>query len=448
MQAERRQLVLGRWAWVALGVVAFGALLYGLRAVLTPIFLAFTIAYILDPVVDRLESWKLPRAAGIAVVLGGFLAAIALFALLVVPGVVTDIANVARELPGHAKRGLAQLEPWLVARGVEIPKSADQWIVTAQKHADSLSKVPLAPVGDALKSIIGGTFSAIGAVFAALIVPILAVYLLNDFDKITAGFRDLIPLRYRDSVVSTAREVDGVLSQFMRGQLTVMAILAVLYGGAYSALGIRLAIPIGIAAGVLNIVPYVGSAFALVAGLLMALLGGGGWFQVGGVVVAYVVVQTLEGFVITPRIVGESVGLREVWVLLALFVGGEIFGFLGVLLAVPAAAVLKIFVGRAVAHYRASALFLTPAEALAAGGTGPPPSEPPPSGAEGEEALETRDEPDAAVDATDDTADDAAVDSAPDDDADQRDAPASDSGSRDPRSEPDGEDDDDAPTSS
>jgi hypothetical protein len=178
----------------------------------------------------------------------------------------------------------------------------------------------------------------------------------------------------------------------------VMAILAVLYGGAYMLLGVRLAIPIGIAAGILNFIPYLGSAFALIAGLLMAVLGGGSWLQIGGVVLAYVVVQTLEGFVITPRIVGESVGLREVWVLVALFVGGEIFGFLGVLLAVPVAAVLKIFVGRAIAHYKESALFLTPAEQMqlageAASATAPlEVAQPPPDDVPASEPLMTIDE--------------------------------------------------------
>jgi predicted PurR-regulated permease PerM len=196
-------------------------------------------------------------------------------------------------------------------------------------------------------------------------VPVLAIYLLYDFDRIIAGIRDLIPLRYREPVVSYAREIDAVLGDFVRGQLVVMIILAVLYGGAYAALGVRLAIPIGIVAGILNFVPYLGSAFALLSGLIMSLIGGGGWGQLAGVVIAYAVVQSLEGFVITPRVVGKTVGLRDVWVLLALFVGGELFGFLGVLLALPGAAVAKIFVTRAMTRYRASELFLAAPETAA-----------------------------------------------------------------------------------
>jgi predicted PurR-regulated permease PerM len=188
-------------------------------------------------------------------------------------------------------------------------------------------------------------------------VLVLAVYLLNDFDRITAGLTELIPLRWRGVVTRYAGDIDRMLSHFLRGQLTVMAILAVLYSAAYALLGVRLAVPIGMIAGILNFIPYLGSGFALVAGLLMSLLDGWDLWQVVGVVLAYTAVQTLEGFVTTPRIVGHTVGLSEIWVLVALFVGAELFGFLGVLLAVPAAAVAKIFVAPALRYYRRTALF-------------------------------------------------------------------------------------------
>ena len=228
-----------------------GVALYGLREVLTPIFLAFTIAYILDPVVDRLEAWRIPRGAAIAIVIVAFLGLVSAFLLLVIPEIARDVAAVARELPDHAKRGLARAEPWLAAQGVQVPHTADEWITHLKSKADSISADQLAPVGGALKTVIGGTVSAIGAVFGALIVPILAVYLLADFDHLVAGARELVPVRFRPSVGSIAKDIDRTLSQFMRGQLTVMLILAVLYGGSYWLLGVRLAVPIGIAAGVL-----------------------------------------------------------------------------------------------------------------------------------------------------------------------------------------------------
>jgi predicted PurR-regulated permease PerM len=225
----------------------------------------------------------------------------------------------------------------------------------------------LAPAGSIVSTLIGGTLSVLGSVVAALVVVVLAIYLLNDFDRLTAGIRDLLPGRWRAPVTGYAKDIDAILSQFIRGQLIVMGILAVLYSGAYGLLGVRLAVPIGLAAGMLSFIPYLGSACALAAGVLMSLLGGWHGWQLIGVGLAYTAIQILEGFVITPRIVGETVGLSAVWVLVALFVGGELFGFLGVLLAVPVAAVAKIFVARAVQYYRTTALFLqAPPDAVAA----------------------------------------------------------------------------------
>jgi predicted PurR-regulated permease PerM len=366
VEAPRRQIVFTRGVKVTLGVLLAGYLLYFLRGVLTPLCVAFAIAYVLDPVVDRLEAWRIPRALAIVIVMLVFLALVVLLFVLVIPRLVTDIANVIVELPGHAQRALTRLEPWLLQYGVEVPHSTTEWVERLQGQANNIASSILAPAGNVLRWFVGGTFSVIGAVAAALIVPVFAIYLLYDFDRIVAGIRDLTPPRWRGKVVSYAREIDNVLGHFIRGQLIIMAILAVLYGGAYTALGVRLAIPIGLMAGMLNFIPYLGSAFALVSGLLMLLIGGGSLMQMVGVAIAYTVIQSLEGFVITPRVVGKTVGLRDVWVLFALFVGGELFGFMGVLLALPFAAVAKIFVARGVTAYRGTDLFLGTAQVAGA----------------------------------------------------------------------------------
>lgn len=358
MEAPRHEMVLPRALYIAGAILIAAYVVYWLRDVLTPIFLAFIIAYILDPVVDQLEAWKMPRPAGIAIVLGGVLGVLVLFMALVLPGIATDVAGVIQELPRQLAALWARITPWLEQRGIVLPHSTAEWVESLNAFASDIAKSILAPAGNLLSSLMGGTLSVLGSVAAALIVLVLAVYLLNDFNRITAGATELIPLRWRETVTGYAEEINQILSQFMRGQLTVMAILAVLYSAAYALLDVRLAVPIGIIAGILNFIPYLGSAFALVTGVLMSLLGGWQPWQLAGVVLAYTVIQTLEGFVITPRIVGKTVGLSEIWVLVALFVGGQIFGFLGILLAVPAAAVAKIFVRRAVQHYRTTALFL------------------------------------------------------------------------------------------
>jgi predicted PurR-regulated permease PerM len=358
VETPRREIVLPRGVYIAVAILIVGYIVYWLRDILTPVLLAFIIAYVLDPVVDRLEAWRVPRPAGIVIVLSGVLGVSALFLALVLPGIVADVAGVIQELPKQLADLWTKIGPWLEARGIAIPHSTTEWVERLSGYASAVASSILAPAGNVLSSLMGGTLSVIGSVVAALVVLVLAVYLLNDFDRATAGVRELIPLRWRATVTSYAREIDQMLSQFLRGQLTVMAVLAVLYGGAYALLGVRLAVPIGIAAGILNFIPYLGGAFALAAGVLMSLLDGWQTWQLVGVVLAYTVVQALEGFVITPRIVGKTVGLSEVWVLVALFIGGEIFGFLGVLLALPAAAVAKIFVAHAVRYYRTTELFL------------------------------------------------------------------------------------------
>jgi predicted PurR-regulated permease PerM len=354
---EIREIVLPRAAYLVLGIGLAALALYWLRGVLTPILLAFAIAYVLDPVVDRIEAWRVPRQIGVAIVMLGAIVLFAAFLFLVVPTIVADVAAVLAELPAHVVRWLAGLQVQLERMGIEVPHSTTEWAERLRGSANGVAASLAAPIGTLVGWIVGGTASAVGAVVGALIVPVLAVYLLYDFDNITAGARDLVPARWRETVVSYARDIDHVLGQFVRGQLIVMGIVAVLYGVAYSLLRVRLAVPIGLLAGGLAFVPYLGSAFALLSGLLMSALGGGGIGQMLGVLAAYITIQLLEGFVIVPRVVGKTVGLRDVWVLLALFVGGELFGFLGVLLALPAAAVGKVFVMRGVDRYRSTTLY-------------------------------------------------------------------------------------------
>ena len=358
MAAPRREIVLSRALYIAGALLITGFIVYWLRHVFTPIFLAFIIAYILDPVVDRLEAWKVPRSLAIAIVLGGTLGALVVFLALVLPSIVAEVAGVIQELPRQFATLWVRIAPWLEQQGIPIPHSTQEWIERLGAYTSEVASSILAPAGNVLSSLMGGTLSVIGSVVAALVVLVFGVYLLSAFDRITAGVRELIPWRWRATVISYTEEIDQILSQFVRGQLTVMAILAVLYSGAYALLDVRLAVPIGITAGMLNFIPYVGGAFALAAGVLMSLLDGWHPWQLVGVGLAYTVVQTLEGFVITPRIVGKTVGLSEIWVLVALFVGGELFGFLGVLLALPTAAVAKIFVSRGVQFYRTTELFL------------------------------------------------------------------------------------------
>lgn len=348
-----------RWAWAVVGVLGVGYVLFALRGALIPVFFALLIAYMLDPLVDRFEERGMSRATGIGFVTVGLVLVLGAMVFLVVPGIVRETISFAAHLPETLMVLVDRLEPLLGEVGLSRPESFDDVRaqldgvdtgVLVEKAAKQLVAVAT--------FVLGGTVSVVAALAGLLMIPVFAAYLLYDFDRMTAGIRQLVPGRYRGYVVEVAGEVDAILGDFFRGQLLVMLALVVLYGAGYAVVGVPLALGIGVVAGMLSFIPYVGGAVALGMALLMSLLHWSGWGQLVGVGVVYTVIQLLESFLITPKIVGDKVGLPAIWVLFALLVGAELFGFLGVLLALPAAAVAKIFVVRGLAWYRSSEFFL------------------------------------------------------------------------------------------
>ncbi|MGB5521425.1 MAG: AI-2E family transporter [Polyangiales bacterium] len=353
-----------RWI-VWLGVsLAVGWLLFTLRGVLAPVFFAFLIAYMLDPLVDRIEQSRLlrersiGRAVGIAVLLLGVFAITAISLLVIFPMVYEEIASFVKRLPGLVARSRAEWEPILLEYGLEVPNSVGDAFEELHFDLQSVLTKGYTPATAVAKWLLGGTASAVAAIVASLMIPVFAFYLLYDFDALVARAADLIPPRHRLEANGFFREVDEVLGQFFRGQFTVMATLAVLYSVGYGSIGVPLALPIGIMAGVLSFIPYLGSTLALGTALLMTALDWQGWTQVLWVLGVHAIIQGLEGFVITPKIMGDTVGISAIAVLFALLVGAELLGFTGVLLAVPAAAVIKILIQRIDGRYRKSEFFV------------------------------------------------------------------------------------------
>ena len=353
-----------RWI-VWLGVsLAVGWLLFTLRGVLAPVFFAFLIAYMLDPLVDRIEQSRLlrersiGRAVGIAVLLLGVFAITAISLLVIFPMVYEEIASFVKRLPGLVARSRAEWEPILLGYGLEVPNSVGDAFEELHLDLQSVLTKGYTPATAVAKWLLGGTASAVAAIVASLMIPVFAFYLLYDFDALVARAADLIPPRHRLEANGFFREVDEVLGQFFRGQFTVMATLAVLYSVGYGSIGVPLALPIGIMAGVLSFIPYLGSTLALGTALLMTALDWQGWTQVLWVLGVHAIIQGLEGFVITPKIMGDTVGISAIAVLFALLVGAELLGFTGVLLAVPAAAVIKILIQRIDGRYRKSEFFV------------------------------------------------------------------------------------------
>ena len=353
-RAARVAIVAGVSAAVVL------ATLWVLKAALTPLAAAFVIAYLFDPLIDRFEARRVRRGAAVVLVvlaLGGGLAA---FLLLLVPRIQRELVELAGALPGYLDRFTTVVLPGLEQQlGIELPRTFVQLVERLRSEGVA---IPFETIGGLLAATLSTVTGTVSGLLGLLVIPILAYYLLVEFDTTLERLALWIPPRQRTYVVEKVRRVDELVSGFLRGQLLVAAILGVLYAVGFTLIGIDLALGIGLLAGVLGLVPYLGSATALVTASLLCVLEFGLDEHLVAVLVWHVVVQSLEGFVLTPRIVGRSVGLHPAAVIVALLIAGDLFGFLGLLLAVPGAAVVKVFAHELLERYRGSSLFADPGD--------------------------------------------------------------------------------------
>ena len=348
-----------RIRWVAIGVLALGLFLYLLRAVLAPVFLALVIAYLLDPVIDRFEKRRIPRTPAIFLFILLVLLAIVAIVLVLVPVVEREVSAVVASVPAYSQRARESVMPWLQkVAGQRLPTTFDEVVNEIGANIQNIPPDVLKPFAAILKKIFSNTLYLMIGLLSMVVVPVFTFYFLRDFDKMKAGVVAMIPLAYRDWTIGKFRQVDETLGAFLRGQLTVCTVLAALYSAGLLIVGIDMAVVIGVLSGYLFIVPYLGTIFGIVTASLMALLKYHDFVHVFGVWAVFGIVQLFEAYALTPRVVGDRVGLNPVAIILALLIGGSLFGFLGILLAVPVAAVLKIFAADTINLYRSSELYL------------------------------------------------------------------------------------------
>jgi predicted PurR-regulated permease PerM len=338
------------------GVVLVCALAYLLRGVLVPLFLAFLVAYALDPFVDRLEQLRVPRSLGAVLVMLGIAGLLAVVLVSTLPMFIDEMTDASATLPEKLEHLRMRVEPWLTTTlHVKLPHSMNDL-------SRALAKGGIAPSMETARTALFGTLGYVGVALSALIVPVFALYLLIDFDRIVDRVEQLIPRRWSPGISAVGRDIHKTLSGYVRGQLTANIVLAALYATGLRIVDIRLAVPIGVLTGMLAFVPYVGFLIGLLLALCMAVLDWQGIGTVAGVAIVMGGVQAIDGLVITPRIVGRSVGLAPLEVILTMMAAGSLFGFLGVLLAVPLGAVAKILVQRGVRAYLASSFYMRPPE--------------------------------------------------------------------------------------
>jgi predicted PurR-regulated permease PerM len=330
-----------------IAILLCGWIFYLLAPVLTPFIAAGLLAYMGDPLADRLQRLKLPRTLAVVVVFLTIFLLVGLLVLLVGPLIRTQVSALFAALPDIAHQveqvWLPTLLGWLnVEPGEDVGIGA--FLARYSDMAGSWSGKILLGVGKS-----GGVLAA--AVLSLFLIPILTFYMLRDWDTFMTHLSALIPDRQRETVLELARETDGVLGAFLRGQLLVMLALATIYTLGLSLVGLKFAVAIGVVAGLVSFVPYLGFVFGIgLAGLTVALEPNPLWNLVG-VVATFTIAQLIEGSFLTPKLVGDRIGLHPVIVIFAVAAGGQLFGFFGILLALPAAAVLSVLLRFAYHRY-------------------------------------------------------------------------------------------------
>lgn len=346
------------WGWYLLiGVLL--VLLYLLAPILSPFAVGAVFAYIGDPIVDRMERHRLSRTVAVCILFVLVTLVTVLALLLIVPLLQTQVLSLIDNIPNWAQ--------WV--QQVAMPKLGLKMPRGYQLDVDSLRKF-LASHWDGatdFASIIAGyvgrsTPALLGFVANLFLIPIVSFYLLRDWDLMVARVRNLIPRRLLPQGIAFASEANDVLSALIRGQLLVMLALAVIYSLGLWIVGLKVALLIGILSGLVSFVPYLGFVGGLLAASIAMLVQEQSITGVAWVTLVFTVGQMLEGGVLTPMLVGDRIGLHPVAVIFAIMAGGQLFGFVGVLVALPVAAVLAVLVRHALKRWARSPLYLDPGD--------------------------------------------------------------------------------------
>lgn len=347
-----------RWQALIL-LLAVGGVIYLLSPVLMPFVIAALFAYLLDPVVDRLEP-RVGRSLAVSLVFLVATIVVVAAVLVLVPFIERQIGNFLAQLPVWMNWFQTRATPWLEARFGISPGVLDTQRIfeTLQAHWKEAGGFAASVVAKVSKS----GMALVGWILNLVMIPVVAFYLLRDWDVLVARIHALIPRSIEPVVSRLARESDDVLGAFLRGQLSVMVALGVFYGAGLWLTGINVGPLIGMIAGLISFVPYLGAITGVLMGVIAALVQYQDWFHVALVLGVFVVGQTLEGYVLVPKLVGDKIGLHPVAVIFAVLAGGELFGFLGVLLALPVASVVMVVLRYLYERYTQSELYTTRAQ--------------------------------------------------------------------------------------
>ncbi len=354
MQFTNTQKRASAWCLIAALIVLA---LYLLGPVLTPFVVAAVLAYALTPLVNKLDDMgkgRLPRVVAVVVVELLFVLVVLSLVLLIIPIVGKEIPLMREQIPLLADRISTGLTPWLAQFGIHVSLDIGSLKAVALKYLNANYEDMFGSVMSSLK--LGGSV-ALAIIGNAVLIPVALFYLLMDWDKFVARLLELVPPSMRSAVDSFADEADSVLGQYLRGQLLVMLIMAAFYAIGLVLFGLDLALPIGVFTGLAMFIPYLGFGVGLILATLAGLLQFASIKAIIMVAVVYGIGQMVESLYLTPRLVGERIGLHPLAVIFALLAFGQVFGFVGVLIALPASAVLLVGIRRIKVRYMGSKLY-------------------------------------------------------------------------------------------
>lgn len=336
--------------WVAV-IAAFAGFLWLFQGILTPFILGLAIAYLLNPLVVRVQAVGTPRWAAVLFLLISFLLVVGLMIGLLVPVLVREASQLITELPAWIDAGQARFAAFSLRMGLDINVPNTEAIVAGVQ--DQAGQILQAGKG-LLVGVVAGGAAVASFVSFLFLMPIVAFYMMLDWPRLVAKINTLVPRSRAATFHHLMREIDRTLAGFIRGQLTVCLFLGLFYGIGLSLLGLKFGFVIGMCAGLLSIMPYVGSGAGLVISVLVAWFTTNQWSEVVGVLAVFGIGQFIESNFLTPRLVGNNIGLHPLWVIFALMAGGSLFGFVGLLVAVPVAAVIGVMVRFFIGEYQKS----------------------------------------------------------------------------------------------
>jgi predicted PurR-regulated permease PerM len=302
--------------------------------------LAFALAYLLDPAVDWLERKKVPRAASILVILMLAIGVLAIALSYLVPYLWNEAVQFIHDAPELAEKALVKIAGWGLLPD-EMTRGVPELLKEIKNQLLAGGWSTIKPLATGLLKATSGFMGGILAVVSLVVIPVFFFFILKDIDRIRDSFYQFVPDPIEDWVRDYLKMIDGVLSGFIRGQIMVALSLAVLYSVGLGITGIRFGVLIGVVAGLMFIIPYVGTVIGVLAAAMVLLVDFSGWGQVMGVAATFGIAQAIEGYILTPRIVGNRVGLNQLETLIVILVGGEMGGLAGLIIAIPAGGILK-----------------------------------------------------------------------------------------------------------